>query len=215
LVSPNAESRDREQDHLPPPAPPLRPAKISTYLARYHDVVVSPSGVWRILYRGIGYVYIEPKTPRLNGKAERSHRIDAEEFYRPSTASCSTTASCSPTNSRNARTTTTSIGPAAWMDRPPTNGYDSRQPPRRVTTDRQLHTPRAGTKTVARVSDCAASIVWRNRHAHDPAPTEIVKGKDVAERALTCMRDRNAGRTALVVGGGRLFCGRSPRACPA
>ncbi|MFN6548367.1 integrase core domain-containing protein [Mycolicibacterium nivoides] len=27
-------------------------------------------------------MYIRPATPRLNGKVERSHRIDAEEFYR-------------------------------------------------------------------------------------------------------------------------------------
>jgi hypothetical protein len=26
-------------------------------------------------------VHIKPHTPRLNGKVERSHRIDAEEFY--------------------------------------------------------------------------------------------------------------------------------------
>jgi transposase InsO family protein len=32
--------------------------------------------------KGIGHVYIKPRTPRLNGKVERSHRIDAEEFYR-------------------------------------------------------------------------------------------------------------------------------------
>ena len=32
--------------------------------------------------RGIRHVYIKPATPRLNGKVERSHRIDAEEFYR-------------------------------------------------------------------------------------------------------------------------------------
>ena len=30
----------------------------------------------------MGHVYIKPATPRLNGKVERSHRIDAEEFYR-------------------------------------------------------------------------------------------------------------------------------------
>jgi integrase-like protein len=29
-----------------------------------------------------GHVYIKPRTPRLNGKVEHSHRIDAEEFYR-------------------------------------------------------------------------------------------------------------------------------------
>ncbi len=37
---------------------------------------------WHVLDRGIEHVYIKPATPRLNGKVERSHRIDAEEFYR-------------------------------------------------------------------------------------------------------------------------------------
>jgi transposase InsO family protein len=37
---------------------------------------------WHVLDRGIGHVYIKPATPRLNGKVERSHRIDNEEFYR-------------------------------------------------------------------------------------------------------------------------------------
>ena len=37
---------------------------------------------WHVLDRGSGHVYIKPRTPRLNGKVERSHRIDAEEFYR-------------------------------------------------------------------------------------------------------------------------------------
>ncbi len=37
---------------------------------------------WHVLDRGIRHVYIKPRTPRLNGKVERSHRIDAEEFYR-------------------------------------------------------------------------------------------------------------------------------------
>ena len=36
---------------------------------------------YHVLDRGIGHVYIRPATPRLNGKVERSHRIDAEEFY--------------------------------------------------------------------------------------------------------------------------------------
>ncbi|HTH87041.1 integrase core domain-containing protein [Mycobacterium sp.] len=30
----------------------------------------------------MGHVYIRPATPWLNGKVERSHRIDAEGFYR-------------------------------------------------------------------------------------------------------------------------------------
>ena len=37
---------------------------------------------WHLLDKGIGHVYIRPHTPRLNGKVERSHRIDEEEFYR-------------------------------------------------------------------------------------------------------------------------------------
>ncbi|MCW2643515.1 MAG: transposase [Dactylosporangium sp.] len=35
---------------------------------------------WHVLDKGIAY--IKPHTPRLNGKVERSHRVDAEEFYR-------------------------------------------------------------------------------------------------------------------------------------
>ncbi len=37
---------------------------------------------WHLLDKGIGHRRIKPKTPRLNGKVERSHRIDSEEFYR-------------------------------------------------------------------------------------------------------------------------------------
>lgn len=37
---------------------------------------------WHVLDKGIRHVYIKPHTPRLNGKVERSHRTDAEEFYR-------------------------------------------------------------------------------------------------------------------------------------
>jgi transposase InsO family protein len=37
---------------------------------------------YHVLDRGIGHVYIKPVTPWLNGKVERSHRIDQEEFYR-------------------------------------------------------------------------------------------------------------------------------------
>jgi transposase InsO family protein len=37
---------------------------------------------WHLQDQGIRHVYIRPRTPRLNGKVERSHRIDEEEFYR-------------------------------------------------------------------------------------------------------------------------------------
>ena len=36
---------------------------------------------WHLLDKGIDHVRIKPH-PRLNGKVERSHRIDSEEFYR-------------------------------------------------------------------------------------------------------------------------------------
>jgi Homeodomain-like domain/Integrase core domain len=85
------------------------PAKIAMYLKRDHEVQISPRAcgaspeaapvpceghpdrqrarVRRQLPlarpgQGIGHVDIKPRTPRLNGKVERSHRIDAEEFYR-------------------------------------------------------------------------------------------------------------------------------------
>ena len=31
--------------------------------------------------KGIQHVYIKPRSPQLNGKVERSHRTDQEEFY--------------------------------------------------------------------------------------------------------------------------------------
>jgi transposase InsO family protein len=36
---------------------------------------------YHLLDKGVSHEYIKPRTPRLNGKVERSHRIDAEEFY--------------------------------------------------------------------------------------------------------------------------------------
>jgi transposase InsO family protein len=37
---------------------------------------------WHLLDKGIDHVNIRPRTPRLNGKVERSHRIDSDEFYK-------------------------------------------------------------------------------------------------------------------------------------
>lgn len=36
---------------------------------------------WHLERKDIRHVYIRPRTPRLNGKVERSHRIDDQEFY--------------------------------------------------------------------------------------------------------------------------------------
>ncbi len=36
---------------------------------------------WHLRDIGLEHVYIKPATPRLNGKVERSHRTDKQEFY--------------------------------------------------------------------------------------------------------------------------------------
>lgn len=36
---------------------------------------------WHVEDLGMSHTYIKPRTPRLNGKVERSHRTDKEEFY--------------------------------------------------------------------------------------------------------------------------------------
>ncbi len=36
---------------------------------------------WHIADKGMRHVYIKPRTPQLNGKVERSHRTDKQEFY--------------------------------------------------------------------------------------------------------------------------------------
>lgn len=37
---------------------------------------------WHLTDKGVGHVYIKKASPHLNGKVERSHRTDEEEFYR-------------------------------------------------------------------------------------------------------------------------------------
>jgi transposase InsO family protein len=36
---------------------------------------------WYCMDKGIEHVYIKPGSPKLNGKVERSHRTDKQEFY--------------------------------------------------------------------------------------------------------------------------------------
>ena len=36
---------------------------------------------WHVEDKGMRHIYIKPRSPQLNGKVERSHRIDKEEFY--------------------------------------------------------------------------------------------------------------------------------------
>ncbi|WP_372477383.1 hypothetical protein [Nocardia australiensis] len=54
---------------------------------------------WHVLDKGVNHVYIKPRTPRMNGKVERSHRIDAEEFWR---YRCPRGRSCPPATTRSA-----------------------------------------------------------------------------------------------------------------
>jgi transposase InsO family protein len=84
---------------------------------------------WHLADRGIRHIYIKPATPRLNGKVERSHPSTARSSTASSSASSSTTHSCSTINSKNGRTTTTTIGRTApSAARPSTNASDRRQP---------------------------------------------------------------------------------------
>ena len=36
---------------------------------------------WHVEDKGIRHAYIKPSSPQLNGKVERSHRTDEQEFY--------------------------------------------------------------------------------------------------------------------------------------
>jgi len=36
---------------------------------------------WHVEDKGMRHVYIKTRSPQLNGKVERSHRTDQEEFY--------------------------------------------------------------------------------------------------------------------------------------
>ena len=65
---------------------------------------------WHLLDRGLRHIYIRPATPRLNGKVERSHRIDDEEFYRMLAGEVIATPRSSTASSRSGSTITISSG---------------------------------------------------------------------------------------------------------
>jgi transposase InsO family protein len=62
---------------------------------------------WHLLDKGVDHVRIKPRTPRLNGKVERSHRIDSEEFYRLLHGQVIDDTRLSPKSCKSGRTTTT------------------------------------------------------------------------------------------------------------
>jgi transposase InsO family protein len=100
------------------------------------EVIQTDNGVefgasfhWHVLDKGIGHSYIKPRTPRLNGKVERSHRIDAEEFYRLLDGVVIDDTKLFTTSCGCGRTSTTTTGPtAAWTARHPMR--DSSSEPR-------------------------------------------------------------------------------------
>ena len=71
---------------------------------------------FHVLDKGVGHAYIKPRTPRLNGEVERSHRIDAEEFYRLP-GGCGYVARASTTLRGEAVCTTRVIWNPAWLSR--------------------------------------------------------------------------------------------------
>src|SRR5688572_14353868 len=74
---------------------------------------------WHLETRDIRHVYIRPRTPRLNGKVERSHRVDDEEFYQLlDRAASATTFTCSTRSCGSGRITTITIARTAhWTAR--------------------------------------------------------------------------------------------------
>ena len=60
---------------------------VATFPFRIHTVRTDRGHEFQALFhghladQGIRHVYIKPRTPQLNGKVERSHRTDQQEFY--------------------------------------------------------------------------------------------------------------------------------------
>ena len=48
------------------------PSELITGMTKFH---------WHLEDIGVRHAYIKPRTPRLNGKVERSHGTDQREFY--------------------------------------------------------------------------------------------------------------------------------------
>ena len=82
---------------------------------------------YHVLDKGVGHVYIKPRTPRLNGKVERSPKSSTDSW----TGSSSTTPRSSTTNSKTGKTSTTTIAPtAASTAKHPTNDYARKPRPK-------------------------------------------------------------------------------------
>jgi hypothetical protein len=78
-VATRAATRDRHRLHRPHL---VKAAVRGRARANRQRAEFGASFHWHLLDKGVDHVKIRPRTPRLNGKVERSHRIDSEEFYR-------------------------------------------------------------------------------------------------------------------------------------
>jgi transposase len=95
---------------------------------------------YHVLDAGIGHVYTKPATPRLNGKVERSHRIDQEEFYRMLEGVVIDDTERSTIGSRSGRASTTSTGPMVGsVARRRMRGFARRRGPERERTPSAAH----------------------------------------------------------------------------
>ena len=140
---------------------------------------------WHVLDKGIEHVRIKPRTPRLNGKVERSHRIDAEEFYRLLEGRSSTTPTSSTTSFRNGRTTTTTIDPTGLSTaRRPTNASDRR--PKTHCHDAFVSctlSPRPAKALVSERFATLAGMGWTR--LPDYLPDFVGRGSGAKRRSMT------------------------------
>ena len=121
---------------------------------------------WHVEERDIRHVYIRPHTPRLNGKVERSHRVDDQEFYQllDKDGITDDIRSCS----------TTSCASGGLLQLPPPHGALGGQTP----YERLL------AKTRANVSPKVADLTrWSWRPQREPDGCGQLSGRALSQRS--------------------------------
>jgi transposase InsO family protein len=111
-----------------------------------------------VLDKGVGHKYIKPRTPRLNGKVERSHRIDAEEFYRLLDGAVIDDAQVFNNKLQEWEDYYNYHRPHGGLDgQTPIRTAKAKDPGPRVSGDRQLHTVRPTSSEVIYQLDALCS----------------------------------------------------------
>jgi transposase InsO family protein len=100
---------------------------------------------WHLEERDIRHVYIRPRTPHLNGKVERSHRVDDQSSTSSSTRTASRTIfTCSTRSSKSGRTITiTTDRMERWRAKRRTSGSWQRRGPARHRRPENLQVHRS------------------------------------------------------------------------